>query len=118
MRRALLHGCGNAMAQNSDKTAKPRGRGKPFQPGQSGNPGGRPATAKFSELVRDFLKEKNGTEIRLRQVLLDLQKNDPKILLHYAFGKPVEQLDVHATSTVIGLPDEYLAVLRDHAKSR
>jgi hypothetical protein len=30
------------MAQNSTKTVKPRGKGRPFQKGQSGNPGGRP----------------------------------------------------------------------------
>lgn len=32
------------MAENSSQTAKkPRGRGRPFQKGQSGNPGGRPS---------------------------------------------------------------------------
>jgi hypothetical protein len=40
-------------AENSGETAKPRGR--PFPPGQSGNPGGRPATSKeFRELARNY----------------------------------------------------------------
>ena len=30
------------MAANSEKSAKPRGKGKPFQKGQTGNPSGRP----------------------------------------------------------------------------
>lgn len=30
------------MADNSEATAKKRGRGRPFQPGHTGNPGGRP----------------------------------------------------------------------------
>ena len=30
------------MAANSEKTGKPRGPGKKFQPGKSGNPNGRP----------------------------------------------------------------------------
>ncbi|MDE2020033.1 MAG: hypothetical protein KGJ13_06845 [Patescibacteria group bacterium] len=54
----------------------------------------------------------------MRQVLLDLQKNDPKILLYYGFGKPLEQIEVNSTSTVLGLPEEYLAILREHAKNR
>lgn len=38
------------MAENNAKAAKPRGPGRPFQPGQSGNPGGRP---KLREHVRE-----------------------------------------------------------------
>lgn len=47
------------MAQNSQQTAKPkrRGSGKPFQPGQSGNPGGRPKeNAEVKELARAHTK--------------------------------------------------------------
>lgn len=106
------------LAQNSEKTERRRGKGKPFAPGQSGNPGGRPKTARFAELVREFLDEREGNTTRLRHVLLSIQRDDPKILLYYAHGKPVEQLDVNTTSTVVGLPDDYLAILRAHAAKR
>ncbi len=44
------------MAQNSTKTAKKRrGPGRPFLPGQSGNPGGRPKG--FAEYVRSRVGE-------------------------------------------------------------
>ena len=42
------------MAENSNKTATRRGPGRPFQKGQSGNPGGRP---KVAPEVRELAKE-------------------------------------------------------------
>jgi hypothetical protein len=41
------------MAQSSDGSAKRRrrGPGRPFQPGQSGNPGGRPATKELAQRI-------------------------------------------------------------------
>lgn len=49
------------MAQNSQGAAKkPRGRGKPFQPGQSGNPGGRP---KENDEVRALARAHTKTAI-------------------------------------------------------
>ncbi len=43
------------MAENSSPTAKPkRGPGRPFEPGQSGNPGGRPRG--LASAVRETLK--------------------------------------------------------------
>jgi hypothetical protein len=42
-------------AQNSAITAAPRRRGRPFPPGQSGNPGGRPRdVAHVRELAREY----------------------------------------------------------------
>jgi hypothetical protein len=43
-------------AENSDVTAKRRGPGRPFQKGQSGNPGGRPKTKPFREALEAVLK--------------------------------------------------------------
>jgi hypothetical protein len=43
-----------ALAENSGETAKPP-RGRPFRPGQSGNPGGRPKTnAELVEAAREL----------------------------------------------------------------
>lgn len=91
---------------------------RPFKPGQSGNPGGRPKVAKFAEEVRKFLREKVGGKTRLRAVLEDLQKHDPEVLLQYAFGKPVLSVDLnhHETTTVVGLPEDVLKRLREYAK--
>ena len=91
-----------------------------FKPGQSGNPGGRPKTAEFSDEVRRFLREKSAGKTRLRQILETLQKNDPKILLHYAYGKPVEavEMQVESKTTIAGLPEEFLDRMRAFARQR
>ena len=71
-----------------------KNRAQLFKPGQSGNPGGRPKTAQFAEEVRRFLKKKDGSKTNLQAVLESLKKNDPKILLYYAFGKPAETISL------------------------
>lgn len=54
------------MAQNSEVTAKKRhpGPGRPFQKGQSGNPGGRPRTKVLTERLREVLEENDGAAAR------------------------------------------------------
>ena len=85
-------------------TAKTRGL-KPWKPGQSGNPSGRPkATLDFKQKILDFFEQKHpsaqelsrkmGHDVRTRLdvILLRLEKDDPKVLLYYGFGKPVETM--------------------------
>jgi hypothetical protein len=78
------------------RTTKKRGgsTGKGFLPGKSGNPSGRsPRVADFGKEVREFLREwhpKSRDKTRLLVLLETLAENDPKVLLHYGFGKPIE----------------------------
>jgi hypothetical protein len=81
-----------------------RGRGKPFPKGKSGNPAGRPAAMfSFGKYLRQFLDSDhpqaaeinaklgvNAVKTQLDVIVQRLAKDDPKILLQYAFGKPVE----------------------------
>ena len=79
-------------AENSGKTA----RGRPFKPGQSGNPGGRP---KMPEEMRQILREA-GPELA-RKLLAYTEHSNPKIAmwaiteaLDRAYGKPVQAQDI------------------------
>jgi len=104
--------------QNSPKTGL-QDQGKPwrFRKGVSGNPGGRPKAANnFGAEVRAFLQaahpdaksfneanaKKGGKDVlktRLDILLRRMEKDDPKTLLHYAYGKPIE---THELSGVDG----------------
>jgi hypothetical protein len=91
--------------------------GKGFMPGRSGNPGGRPKSARdFSEMIRDYLGEHGpARKTKLRGLIERLYKEDPKTLLAYAFGKPIEMHEVTAQNEHIVDP-ETLAVARALAK--
>lgn len=108
-------------ADNSKKTTRVVGR--PFVPGQSGNPGGRPKSAQnFGEQVRAFLEQahpdakqltaklKSDVELRTRLdvLLLKMEQDDPKTLLAYGFGKPIETHEVSG-------PDGEPIVILKHA---
>lgn len=80
------------MAANSEKTA--RGRGRPFQKGQSGNPKGRPKQTQEQkdalQMIRDLAPD---AAERLREIILDrsVKTNDLlraiEIVFDRAFGK-------------------------------
>jgi hypothetical protein len=81
----------NHVANNTKTTGGITGKG--FKPGRSGNPSGRPKSADFAKEVRAFLQEphpKRRAQSQLRAIIERLAEHDPKILLHYAFGKPAE----------------------------
>lgn len=89
------------MAGISTEAAKPRGPGRPFQKGQSGNPSGRPKSD-LGRLVREYLDKRDPQERkkRLDVVLARLYAEKPEILLAYGWGKPAETHDVTVAGTV------------------
>lgn len=73
----------------------PRYRGlRPAVKGQCINPGGRPKTADFRAEIKAFLAQKVKGKPRLMHLLHRLAKYKPEILLHYAYGKPVESVEI------------------------
>ena len=84
------------MAQNSGTSAKRRGPGKPFQKGQSGNPGGRPREiAEVKELARAH------SEAAI-EALVDVMQNSNSpaarvsaatAILDRGFGKPTQAIE-------------------------
>ena len=80
-------------ADNSKKTAP----GRPFEPGQSGNPGGRPKVAKeFKEKCRDFMSDE-GWE-KLKSIAINGKKKDQfralELIAAYAYGKPKQGVEL------------------------
>jgi hypothetical protein len=69
-----------------------------FKKGQTGNRYGRPRTAEFSKEVRLFLRERDlkrkDGEARLLTLLERLLRDDPKQLLYYAYGKPMDTVQL------------------------
>jgi hypothetical protein len=98
---------GNDKAAGSQRNKKPGGvTGKGFKPGQSGNPTGintRKETKAFGEFLRSWLEkhikvkdEKGNTHKvrRLDDILRRVTEQKPEVLLHYAYGKPAEMVDL------------------------
>jgi hypothetical protein len=101
---------------------KRQGGATKFKPGQSGNPAGRPkAMFKFGEYLRQFLDSDHpqaaeinaklgvkAVKSQLDVIVQRLAKDDPKILLQYAYGKPIES---HELSAADGQPLKLYSVL-------
>jgi len=104
---------------NSGQTAKrvmPKGR--PWQPGQSGNPSGRPRTAALSHALRQKLAEfvpddpeRRTYAQKLADSLIDkAMKGDPdtfRAIVDRVEGKPLQSFEVTHTSAVAGALQEF-----------
>jgi len=80
--------------ENKDKTKKRRGR---WKPGESGNPGGRPAVAKE---IRELARQYTDVAIEaLRSIALSGKNESARVaaaqaLLDRGYGKPKQGLEV------------------------
>lgn len=103
-------------AQNSEKTAG----GRPFQPGQSGNPGGRPKTRHLTEILGAELDKpasKNGQTRaqrmmeRLVTIAITGKRNEAisamKLILAYREGLPVQPIDIEIRRVAEQLAAQY-----------
>lgn len=105
-----------AKAQNSQGSAK-RGKGKPFQPGQSGNPGGRPKEdAEVKELARQH------TRAAVERLVFWMASDNAKasvsacgVLLDRGWGKAPQYVNVEGVPTV---PLFAVSVMPSVAKER
>lgn len=87
------------MAEDSTKAAPPkrRGPGRPFQPGQSGNPGGmKPIPPEVREMARAATPQAIATLIQVceRGDTSSSRVSAAVALLDRAWGKPAQSLEV------------------------
>jgi len=72
-------------------------RGRPFQKGQSGNPGGRPKESKaFKEWCHEIMtKEGRDGLLALAQAASDerVRLGAWRVIVEYAYGKPTQPMD-------------------------
>ena len=98
---------GTDVASNAIATKPKSGgiTGRGFRPGQSGNPTGgtrrRREAKAVGEQIRDYLaqpdeeatKAGGRKTTRLQALIMRLEQTDPRTLLAYAYGKPVELVE-------------------------
>lgn len=94
------------MAESSERAAKkPRGPGKPFQKGRSGNPGGR---AKKTPEELDLIAACKEKTPRALSVIADIMENGEnernrlaaaQAIIERAYGKPKENVELDAKIT-------------------
>lgn len=84
------------MAENNAETPKKkRGPGRPFQKGQSGNPGGRPAVAKeFRQRCREFMENEGWEKLFALARGGKEQKFALELIAAYAYGRPKQGVEI------------------------
>ena len=96
------------MDESTIETVKIRGR---FQPGNKGGPGRPKGRLELSTVIRNFLNEYDPEEIkskkrfkrtRLYMLLERIVKEDPRCILAYGFGKPIETVEVGQVGEATG----------------
>ena len=82
------------LAQNREKTAK---RGKPFEPGNNANPGGRP---KLPPELKDALRSISPKAVEILTEIMENPESQPatriraaEIILNRAYGMPLQEID-------------------------
>jgi hypothetical protein len=89
--------------EESRAATTPAVRGKPWQPGQSGNPGGRPVIARE---VRDLARSHGPEAIAKLAHLMRSSKDDrvqlaaAEELLNRGYGRPMQQVHIEHEETV------------------
>lgn len=83
---------------------------KPFKPGQSGNPSGRPKLPELKNILNSVLgTQDNGREPlqelfdKLHRMALKGNVKASELLLHYAYGRPQKnyQLDIEPITVIL-----------------
>lgn len=111
------------VAEISDKPLRRKnGPGRPFKPGTSGNPGGRPKEfPEFRAMVRE-----QGAPRAFATLMAAIEEGDVRaceVVLAYAWGKPTQAVEVTGKDgKPLGLSDDEraarLAALLDAARAR
>jgi hypothetical protein len=91
-----------SLAEISEEQRKPRGAGRPFQPGRSGNPGGRPKEVGH---VRDLARQHTEQAIAALVEVMQTGKDSARAaaaaeLLNRAWGKATQPIKQEASPVI------------------
>jgi len=84
-----------------------------FQKGVSGNPKGRP---RGQTTIGEYLREYLSDPVNLSSVLERIKEMKPDVLLHYAYGKPVDSIEISGPDGASLIPPELIAAAAQIAK--
>lgn len=90
---------------NSRGNLRPQAKGSPGLPNA-----GRPSTKHLGEYIRSFLASpaNNGDKTNLDVIVKRLMDDEPKVLLYYGFGKPVETVEMTGANGSNLIPDNLI----------